>query len=58
MTGDFTYHNPTKLHFGENAMDALADELNGYGPVVMFSYGGGYKKLSREEVMAILRESL
>ena len=41
MNGDFTYHNPTKLHFGENAMDALVDELKNFGPVVQLSYGGG-----------------
>ena len=41
MNGNWTYHNPTKLHFGENAMDALAGELAGVGPVVMLSYGGG-----------------
>ena len=41
MNGDFTFHNPTRLHFGENAMDALVGELKGFGPVVMLSYGGG-----------------
>jgi len=29
--GNFTFHNPTKLHFGENAMGALAGELKNYG---------------------------
>ena len=32
MNGNFTFHNPTRLHFGENAMDVLVDELKGYGP--------------------------
>ena len=41
MNGNFTYHNPTKLHFGEKAMDALAGELKNFGPVVQLSYGGG-----------------
>ena len=41
MNGNFTFHNPTKLHFGENAMDALAGELAQFGPTVMLSYGGG-----------------
>ena len=41
MNGNFTFHNPTKLHFGENAMDALVGELKNYGPVVQLSYGGG-----------------
>ena len=41
MNGNFTFHNPTKLHFGEKAMDALVGELKNYGPVVQLSYGGG-----------------
>lgn len=41
MDGNFTFHNPTKLHFGERAMDALVGELKNYGPTVMLSYGGG-----------------
>lgn len=41
MQGNFTYHNPTRLHFGEEAMRHLADELKNFGPVVMLSYGGG-----------------
>jgi len=41
MNGNFTFHNPTRLHFGEKAMDALAGELSNYGPTVMLSYGGG-----------------
>ncbi len=34
MLGNFQYHNPTRLHFGENALDFLADELKNYGPTV------------------------
>lgn len=41
MNGNFTFHNPVKLHFGEKAMDALAGELKNFGPVVQLSYGGG-----------------
>lgn len=41
MLGEFTYHNPTKLHFGKEAMDALADELGSYGENVVLVYGGG-----------------
>ena len=40
MQGNFTYHNPTKLYFGEDAMNHLIDELKHYGPTVMLSYGG------------------
>ncbi len=41
MNGNFTYHNPTRLHFGENAMEFLKDELAAFGPTVMLTYGGG-----------------
>lgn len=41
MLGNFTYHNPTKLIFGQDAMDALAAELEAYGPNVQLVYGGG-----------------
>ena len=27
MQGNFTYHNPTKLVFGKDALDGLAAEL-------------------------------
>lgn len=57
MNGDFTFHNPTKLHFGENAMDALADELKAFGPVVQLCYGGGSIKKNGiyDQVVAILK---
>ena len=41
MKGNFSYHNPTKLYFGEDAMNHLCNELKNYGPTVMLSYGGG-----------------
>lgn len=41
MLGNFQYHNPTKLHFGENAPDALNEELPKYGKTVQLIYGGG-----------------
>lgn len=39
MNGTFTYSNPTKLHFGPNALDNLAEELQNYGPSVLLVYG-------------------
>lgn len=56
MLGNFQFHNPTRLHFGENALDSLADELKNYGPTVQFSYGGGsIKKFGTyDQVMSIL----
>lgn len=41
MLGDFTYHNPCRVHFGPNALDELPGELAGYGPKVLLAYGGG-----------------
>ncbi|MCQ4022899.1 MULTISPECIES: iron-containing alcohol dehydrogenase [unclassified Ruminococcus] len=41
MLGNFTYSNPTKLYFGENALDNLASELNNYGKSILLVYGGG-----------------
>ena len=41
MLGNFTYCNPTKLVFGTDSLDKLADELSAFGPRVMLSYGGG-----------------
>lgn len=58
MFGDFTYSNPTKLYFGENALDNLAGELGKYGKNVLLVYGGGSirKNGIYDKVMAILRE--
>ena len=44
MLGNFIYANPTKLHFGENALDGLRQELPQYGPRVLLAYGGGSVK--------------
>lgn len=41
MLGDFTYHNPTRIHFGKGALNALREELDQYGPTVQLVYGGG-----------------
>ena len=56
MLGNFTYCNPTRLHFGENALDQLASELKNYGPKVLLTYGGGSIKKSGlyDQVVEIL----
>ena len=41
MLGNFTYCNPTRLHFGEQALEQLAGELKEYGGRVLLAYGGG-----------------
>lgn len=57
MLGDFTFHNPCRIHFGQNALDNLSGELAEYGPNVVLVYGGGYKKLDADEVREILMAS-
>lgn len=58
MLGNFTYSNPTKLYFGENALDNLASELKNYGNNVLFCYGGGSIKKNGiyDKVIKILNE--
>lgn len=41
MLGNFTYGNPTKLYFGEDALKGLDAELPKYGANVVLIYGGG-----------------
>ena len=39
MLIDFTYYNPTKIHFGKNSLDHLSEELEIYGEKVLLLYG-------------------
>lgn len=41
MLGNFTYHNPTKIYFGEDSLQSLKQELLKYGDNVVLIYGGG-----------------
>ena len=41
MLGNFTYHNPTKLIFGRDALASLAAELAPFGDTIQLVYGGG-----------------
>lgn len=41
MLGNFSYSNSTRLYFGEDSLSYLKKELDGYGPHVMLTYGGG-----------------
>ncbi len=58
MLGNFEYSNPTKLYFGENAIDNLKAELENYGQNIMLVYGGGSIKKNGiyDEVIAVLSE--
>ena len=53
---DFTFHNPTRIHFGRNSLSHLADEVKLYGTRVLLVYGGGsIKRIGLyDQVMDIL----
>lgn len=59
MLGNFSYCNPTKLYFGENALGNLTSELVKYGRNVVLVYGGGSIKINGiyDEVIGILRSA-
>ncbi len=59
MLLDFTYDNPTIIHFGENALDKLSGELAGYGKTVLLVYGKTAIKKNGlyDQVMAILQDA-
>ncbi|MCR5600785.1 MAG: iron-containing alcohol dehydrogenase [Ruminococcus sp.] len=58
MLGNFSYHNPTKLYFGEDSLSNLKTELANYGKNILFVYGGGSIKKSGlyDEIITILNE--
>lgn len=39
MRFDFSFYNPTRIHFGKNSLDNLAGELANYGGKVLLVYG-------------------
>ena len=59
MLGNFTFHNPTKLHFGEDSLSKLSEELKNYGKKIMLCYGGGSIKRNGiyDQVMAELKKA-
>lgn len=59
MLGNFSYCNPTKLYFGENALQYLNTELPKYGKNVVLIYGGGSVKKNGiyDEVVKLLHEN-
>ena len=58
MLGNFSYHNPTKLYFGEDSLSNLKTELANYGKNILFVYGGGSIKKSGlyDEIIVILND--
>ena len=59
MLGNFSYSNPTKLYFGDDALSFLPQELKNYGPRVMLTYGGGSIKRGGiyDAVLRILKQA-
>ena len=59
MLFDFTYYNPTKIHFGRNSLDELKGELKNYGDSVLLVYGkNSIKKIGLyDKLIEILKES-
>ena len=58
MQLDFTYENPTRVHFGRSALDHLPQELAGYGDTVLLVYGkNAIKRIGLDDrITAILRD--
>ena len=59
MLGNFSYSNPTKLYFGDDAISFLGEELKDYGKKVMLTYGGGSIKKNGiyDEVIKALKDA-
>lgn len=59
MLENFTYSNPTKLYFGDKALENLREELKNYGKNIMLVYGGGSIKKNGiyDKVIEILKEA-
>ncbi|EOB3584497.1 iron-containing alcohol dehydrogenase [Vibrio vulnificus] len=56
MQLDFTYYNPTTIHFGKDSLIKLKDELSQYGDSVLLVYGRNAIKSNGlyDEVIAIM----
>lgn len=59
MKLDFTFYNPTRIHFGKGALKHLTEELKHYGPNVLFVYGkNAIKKIGLyDKILEILKDS-
>ena len=56
---DFSFQNPTRIHFGRNALAQLPAEVQRYGQRVLMVYGGGSIKRTGvyDDVLAKLKEA-
>ncbi len=59
MLYDFSFNNPTRIHFGKDSLNKLAEEMKNYGKNILLVYGkGAIKKIGLyDKVVAILQES-
>ncbi len=59
MLIDFTYYNPTTIHFGKESLSNLTGELANYGETVLLVYGKtAIKKTGLyDQVVDILKEA-
>lgn len=57
MNIDFTFQNPTRIHFGRTALTHLPEELRHYGPNVLLAYGRNAIKQNGlyDEIVALLK---
>ena len=57
MLYDFSYQNPTRIHFGKKAINKLANEIREYGKNILLVYGkASIKKIGLyDQVMNILQ---
>ena len=54
MIYDFTFFNPTRVHFGKTAMEHLPEELANFGENVLLLYGkNAIKKIGLYELMSV-----
>lgn len=58
MKFDFTYYNPTRIHFGRDSLSHLASELSAFGKNVLLVYGKGAIKKHGiyDKVISVLKE--
>ena len=59
MQYDFSFENPTRIHFGKGSLRHLPQELSAFGTQVLLIYGGGSVKKTGlyDQVMDILQEA-
>lgn len=59
MLGEFTFNNPTRIHFGKESLAELHNELPLFGKNILLVYGGGSIKKSGlyDQIVTILKEN-